>query len=327
MSIFATIGQQATKFTAAIIILAAIIGMINPMTFSWVAGTAQMLVLGVIMLGIGITLGTKDYKILAQRPLDILAGATIQYTVMPLLAIGIGRMLNLSDGLILGLVLVGSCPGGVSSNIMTYLARGDVAFSVGMTTVSTLLAPVMTPLWLMVLLGETVDMDAWGMFKFMLLVTLFPVLLGSFSNMAFGSKGWFEKIKDIMPAVAVLAFACIVGGVAAVHGHRFAESALVMVIAIALHNAGGYVLGFYAAQVVGMSTAKKRTVAIETGVQNAGLATGLSAKFFPANAESAIATAVAVVWHSVSGTILGNGFAWWDVKQGKGESNAAKKLS
>ncbi|WP_114800048.1 bile acid:sodium symporter family protein [Moraxella canis] len=315
MSVFSVIGQQATRFTTIIIILATLIAIIAPEVFSWVRGDIQLLLVGVVMLGMGITLGKKDYKILAQRPLDIFIGSMIQYTVMPLLAIGIGRGLGLSDGLTLGLVLVGSCPGGVSSNIMTYLARGDVAFSVGMTTASTLLAPVMTPLWLMLLMGETVNMDAWGMFKVMVLVTLFPVILGSISNMSLHKQAWFSSLKDVMPAVAVLAFACIVGGVVGANVHRFMESALVMFLAVAAHNTSGYVLGYYAAATAGMTTAKKRTVSIETGIQNTGLATGLSAKFFPTNAEAAIAAAVAVVWHSISGTLLGNAFGWWDKRK------------
>ena len=153
------------------------------------------------------------------------------------------------------------------------------------------------------------------MFKFMLLVTLLPVVIGSVANILLHKKHWFEDVRAIMPAVAVAAFACIVGGVAAVHGHRFAESALVMILAIAAHNIGGYILGYYSGALTGMNTAKKRTLAIEVGVQNAGLATGLSAKFFPGNAESAVAAAVACVWHSVSGTVLGNLFAWWDKRK------------
>lgn len=315
MQSLVTVSQLLTRFTAIVIIIAAIIAMIEPASFSWVKGDIQILMLGTIMLGMGMTLGKEDYRILAQRPLDILVGTIAQYTIMPLLAIAIGRGLGLSDGLTLGLVLVGSCPGGVSSNIMSYLARGDVAFSVGMTTVSTLLAPIAAPLWMMYLVGETVAMDGWGMFKFMLLVTLFPVLIGSAANILLHKKSWFADVQKIMPGVAVLAFAAIVGGVAAVHGGRFLESALVMVAAIALHNFGGYILGYFSGKALGMSTAKKRTLAIEVGVQNAGLATGLSAKFFPANAESAIATAVACVWHSVSGTVLGNAFGWWDKRQ------------
>lgn len=317
MGFLATISQQLTRYTAAVIILASIIALIEPATFSWVKGDTQILVLGIIMLGMGMTLGKEDYRILAQRPLDIFIGAVAQYTIMPLVAISVAKALNLSPGLTLGLVLVGTCPGGVSSNIMAFLARGDVAFSVGMTTVSTLLAPVMTPLWMMYLVGETVDMDGWAMFKFMLLVTLLPVVIGSVCNMLFERKTWFADVRAVMPGVAVLAFACIVGGVAAVHGHRFMESAFVMVAAIAAHNIIGYVLGYYSGALFGMNTAKKRTLAIEVGVQNAGLATGLSAKFFPGNAESAVATAVACVWHSVSGTVLGNLFAWWDKRKGQ----------
>lgn len=317
MGFLATISQQLTRYTAAVIILASIIALIEPATFSWVKGDTQILVLGIIMLGMGMTLGKADYRILAQRPLDIFVGAVAQYTIMPLVAIAVAKALNLSPGLTLGLVLVGTCPGGVSSNIMAFLARGDVAFSVGMTTVSTLLAPVMTPLWMMYLVGETVDMDGWAMFKFMLLVTLLPVVIGSVCNMLFERKTWFADVRAIMPGVAVIAFACIVGGVAAVHGHRFMESAFVMVAAIAAHNIIGYVLGYYSGALFGMNTAKQRTLAIEVGVQNAGLATGLSAKFFPTNAESAVATAVACVWHSVSGTVLGNLFAWWDKRKGQ----------
>lgn len=315
MGFLATISQQLTRYTAAVIILASIVALIEPATFSWVKGDTQILVLGIIMLGMGMTLGKADYRILAQRPLDIFVGSVAQYTIMPLVAIAVAKTLNLSPGLTLGLVLVGTCPGGVSSNIMAFLARGDVAFSVGMTTVSTLLAPVMTPLWMMYLVGETVDMDGWAMFKFMLLVTLLPVVIGSVCNMLFERKTWFADVRAIMPGVAVIAFACIVGGVAAVHGHRFMESAFVMVAAIAAHNIIGYVLGYYSGALFGMNTAKKRTLAIEVGVQNAGLATGLSAKFFPTNAESAVATAVACVWHSVSGTVLGNLFAWWDKRK------------
>lgn len=317
MGFLATISQQLTRYTAAVIILASIVALIEPATFSWVKGDTQILVLGIIMLGMGMTLGKADYRILAQRPLDIFVGSVAQYTIMPLVAIAVAKALNLSPGLTLGLVLVGTCPGGVSSNIMAFLARGDVAFSVGMTTVSTLLAPVMTPLWMMYLVGETVDMDGWAMFKFMLLVTLLPVVIGSVCNMLFERKTWFADVRAIMPGVAVIAFACIVGGVAAVHGHRFMESAFVMVAAIAAHNIIGYVLGYYSGALFGMNTAKKRTLAIEVGVQNAGLATGLSAKFFPSNAESAVATAVACVWHSVSGTVLGNLFAWWDKRKGQ----------
>ena len=188
MNFLTAVSRQMTRFTALIIVLASIIAFIEPATFSWVKGDTQVVVLGIIMLGMGMTLGKEDYQILAQRPLDIFIGAIAQYTIMPLLAIGIARAFDLSPGLTLGLVLVGTCPGGVSSNIMSFLAKGDVAFSVGMTTVSTVLAPVMTPLWMTYLVGQTVEMDGWGMFKFMLLVTLLPVVIGSTANILLHKK-------------------------------------------------------------------------------------------------------------------------------------------
>ena len=321
MPFLGAISQQLSRFTALVIILAAAVTFIEPATFAWVTGDTQVIVLGIIMLAMGMTLGKEDYKVLAQRPLDIFIGSIIQYTIMPILAIGVSRLFDLSPGLTLGLVLVGTCPGGVSSNIMSYLAKGDIAFSVGMTTVSTIVAPLMTPLWLNYLVGQSVEMDGWAMFRFMLLVTLLPVAVGSMLNILFQNKRWFNDVRAIMPGVAVLAFACIVGGVAAVFGDQFLQSGLVVIIAIAVHNITGYVLGYYSGTLFGMSKPKKRTISIEVGVQNAGLATGLSTKFFPGNAESAVAAAVACIWHSISGTVLANGFAWWDKrKQAKADT-------
>lgn len=309
------LSHYLTKFTALFIILTAAITFFVPEAFTWVKGDAQVLVLGVIMLSMGMTLGAKDYKILAQRPFDILVGAIAQYTIMPFVAISIANAFNLSPGLTLGLVLVGTCPGGVSSNIMSFLCKGDVAFSVGMTTVSTIIAPAMTPLLISYLVGENIDMDGWAMFKFMLLVTILPVGLGSLFNIFCHKQHWFHDVRAVMPGAAVIGFACIVGGVVAVHGPKFLESGLIIFVCIACHNAIGYVLGYFAGKLFGMSTAKKRTLSIEVGVQNAGLATGLSSKFFPTSAESAIACAVSCVWHSISGTILANLYLWWDKKQ------------
>ena len=203
---------------------------------------------------------------------------------------------------------------------MSFLCKGDVAFSVGMTTVSTLIAPVATPLLVNFLVGQTIDIDPFAMFQFMLIVTIIPVAVGSLLNIAFHKNKVFQDIRQLMPGVAVIAFALIVGGVIAVHGSIFLTSGLVIFLCIFCHNALGYVLGYLAAKVFGMSKAKKRTLAIEVGVQNAGLATGLCCKFFPTSAEAAIASAVSCVWHSISGTVLANIFLTLDKKsEGKEE--------
>jgi len=315
MNALVNLSRVLAKYTALFVIGTAVFAYFVPSSCTFVKGNTQILILGIIMLSMGMTLGRQDYRILAQRPFDILIGTIAQFTIMPLIAIMLATTFNLSDGLTLGLVLVGCCPGGVSSNIMTFLCKGDVAFSVGMTTVSTIVAPVATPLLVNYLVGQRIDINGWSMFEFMLMVTILPVGLGSFFNIVFGKFETFKKIRQIMPGVAVIGFALIVGGVIAYHGEKFLESGLVIFMCIFCHNALGYLLGFTAARVFKMSTAKKRTLAIEVGVQNAGLATGLCGKFFPTSAEAAIASAVSCVWHSISGTILANIFAAYDKKR------------
>ncbi|KMK50720.1 bile acid:sodium symporter [[Actinobacillus] muris] len=300
------------KFTALFIILLACLTFYQPSLFEWVKGDAQIVVLSLIMLSMGMTLGVEDYKILAQRPWDILIGTVAQYTVMPFVAIAIAQSLSLSPAMTLGLVLVGSCPGGVASNIMAFLCKGDVAFSVGMTTVSTLLAPVMTSLLLNYLVGQSVAMDGWAMFKFMLLVTVLPVVVGSSLNIGLHRKKWFQDVQALMPGIAVINFAFIVGGVVALYGNYFLQSGVMILACIIFHNIIGYGLGYLAGKLFGMSLAKKKTISIEVGVQNAGLATGLSMKFFPTIPESAVVCAVACVWHSVAGTIYANFLLWLD---------------
>ena len=153
------------KHTALIVIAAAVVAMFFPSLFEWVRGTTQTTILGIIMLGMGVTLSANDFRILASRPLDILIGTCAQYSLMPLIAITVSSLLCLDTPLMIGIVLVGCCPGGVSSNIMSFLCKGDVAFSVGMTTASTLLSPLLTPLLVLLLAGEQVDVDTIGMFQ------------------------------------------------------------------------------------------------------------------------------------------------------------------
>lgn len=318
MSFLVAASRILAKFTAFFVIGTAIVAYFVPSSCTFVKGNTQIIILGIIMLSMGMTLGRQDYRILAQRPFDILVGTVAQFTIMPLIAISLATFFNLSDGLTLGLVLVGCCPGGVSSNIMSFLCKGDVAFSVGMTTVSTLIAPVATPLLVNYLVGQRIDIDPWSMFQFMLMVTIIPIAIGSTLNIIFGKYDFFKQVRQVMPGVAVIGFALIVGGVIAYHGQKFLESGLVIFVCIFFHNAIGYVLGYLAGRGFKMSTAKKRTLSIEVGVQNAGLATGLCGKFFPTSAEAAIASAVSCVWHSISGTILANIFLAIDKKKAQG---------
>ena len=308
------------KGTALFVILTAVITFFVPGAFKWVEGTTQTIILGVIMLSMGLTLGKQDFVILAKRPFDIFVGAIGQFTIMPFLAWAITRVFNLPSDLAVGLILVGCVPGGVSSNIMSFLCHGDLAFSVGMTTASTLIAPVMTPLLIGYLCsGQHVDVDPMGMIMFLLYVTIIPVALGAFLNMTMNKRKSFADIKACMPGVSVIGLACIVGGVVA---HKFVSMGLLAFCCIFFHNALGYCLGYVLGIIFRFNTAKKRTISIEVGVQNAGLGTGLAAKFFPQLPGAAVATAVACVWHSISGTILANLYALSD-KNGAPADSAA----
>lgn len=308
LTLFKNISAHLTKWTPAFVTAVAVFTYFFPDTFAWVKGHAQTSILGFIMLTMGLTLSKEDFRILISRPIDMLIGVTAQYLLMPLIAWTVAKALNLPHPVAVGLLLVGCCPGGVSSNIMSFLCKGDVAFSVGMTTVTTLLAPIMTPVLMLHLAGENVDVDAIGMFKSILTVTILPVALGFALNAAFSDKSRFAEIKKTLPGCAVIGLACIVGGVVSAHGQKIVASGIVIFAAVLLHNTLGYILGYLTGLFARFSNAKRRTVSIEVGMQNAGLATVLSAKHFPAMPEAAIASAVSCVWHSISGALLAGVF-------------------
>lgn len=323
-SILYKVSQWLSTYTSHFIIAIALVTYFIPELFTWVHGTTQSAILGFIMLTMGLTLTMQDMRVLAARPWDILIGTCAQFSLMPLIAwsltVGVGYLgITIPKPIIVGIILVGCCPGGVSSNIMSYLCRGDVAFSVGMTTVSTLLAPVVTPLLVLWLAGEQVEVDAWGMFLNILIVTLIPVAAGFFANLFWGKREDFKKAQQVMPAFSVLGLACIVGGVvAAVHDKLMTEGVLffLLVFAIVLcHNSLGYLTGYSVGKLFHFSTAKNRTISIEVGMQNAGLATVLASTFFAVTCPLAvIPCAVSCAWHSISGTILASWFRSRDNK-------------
>ena len=304
MKFLQMISAWLAKWTPLFISCVAVGTYFVPDTFAWVRGDMQTAVLGVIMLTMGMTLKGEDFKILLSRPLDIAIGSIAQYTLMPLIAWVLVHALGLPKAVGVGLILVGCSPGGVSSNIMSFLCKGDVAFSVGMTTLSTLAAPVMTPLLMLWLAGESVDVDAIGMFKSILIVTIMPIAAGFSLNAIFGKIDGYRETMKIMPGVAVLGLACIVGGVVSAHGSSIVKSGALIFVAVFLHNSLGYILGYATGMAARFGSAKRRTISIEVGMQNAGLATVLAGRHFPAMPETAVASAVSCVWHSISGALL-----------------------
>ena len=312
MKILQTLSAILAKWTPAVVTAAAVFAYFVPESFAWVRGQSQSAILGFIMLTMGLTLTKEDFLILFLRPSDILIGVLAQYLLMPLIAWGVVNMMGLPRSVGVGLLLVGCCPGGVSSNIMSFLCKGDVAFSVGMTTATTLLAPLVTPIMMLLFAGENVDVDAQGMFMSILIVTILPVSLGFTANAVLGARKSFIEVKKILPGIAVLALASIVGGVMAAHGHQIVKSGTLIFVSAVSVNTLGYVFGYITGFLFRFSMAKNRTISIEVGMQNAGLATVLAVRHFPSAPEAIVAAAVSCVWHSVSGALLAGIFNFID---------------
>lgn len=308
------VSRWLANHASAFIIAVAAFTFFIPDAFGWVRGNTQTFILGLIMLTMGLTLTTVDFQILARRPLDIFIGACAQFLIMPLVAYTLVHVFQLDSALALGILLVGCCPGGVSSNIMSFLCKGDVAYSVGMTCASTLLAPVMTPLLMQLTAGKIIEIDAVGMFLNILIVTIIPVGTGCLLNYRYASKPVFPLLQSLMPGVSVACLACIVGGViSTVHDDLIAGGWLLFgwtFLVVFCHNSLGYLLGWLTGRIAGFNTPKKRTLSIEVGMQNAGLATVLAGTFFASQPLSVLPCAISCAWHSISGTILAGFYLW-----------------
>src|SRR5574344_523332 len=321
LQILQQVSRWLANYTSIFIIAIALFAFFVPQTFAWVVGNTQTAILGLIMLSMGLTLTTDDFKILARRPLDIFIGACAQYILMPGIAWTLTKVFHLEPALAIGILLVGCCPAGVSSNIMSFLCHGDVAFSVGMTCASTLLAPVMTPFLLQLTGGEIIHIDAVGMFVNILIVTIIPVGIGSLLNYVYSRKASFPTVQSLMPGISVICLAFIVGGViSTVHDDLLARGFSLFMWTFAVvfcHNTLGYLLGWVAGMMAHFNVAKKRTISIEVGMQNAGLATVLAGNFFAAQPLAVLPCAISCAWHSISGTILAGIYLKWDQLHGR----------
>lgn len=331
MKVLQIISRLLAQYTSPFIILTAVVAFFLPDLFAWVQqGSNASIILGMIMLTMGCTLKTEDFRILLQRPLDILIGSVAQFTIMPLVAWSLTRVFDLNPFMSAGIILVGCCPGGVSSNIMSFLCHGDVAYSVGMTTVSTLLAPFVTPLLVWWLAGTSVEVDILGMFQNILLITLLPVALGCAFNYFFGKRKNFIDIQSIMPGISVICLAFIVGGVIYQVHPQLMQNGLQLIfltlLVVFLHNGLGYLLGYSVGMLFHFNTAKKRTISIEVGMQNAGMATVLARNFLatpaavaanPMAVLSVIPCALSCAYHSISGTVLAGIYLYFDQRKKK----------
>lgn len=306
MKILTTLSKFVSKYMAIIVIAMALLALLAPGAVSFLKTSYINTLLGIVMFGMGLTLKPHDFRVVFSRPKDVMIGTIAQFTIMPLLAYVLSKVFCLSPELTVGVILVGTCPGGTSSNVMTYLSKGDVALSVGMTAVSTVLAPFLTPLLTYLYVGETVDVNMLSMFLSIVQVVIVPILLGFVINHYFSR--FAEKAVDVLPLVSTLAIVAIVGAVVSANAAKIMTCGLLVLGVVILHNVTGYALGYGAARLLGMTSTKCRAVSIEVGMQNSGLATSLATVHFAQYPLATIPGAVFSVWHNVSGAILANFF-------------------
>ncbi|MGR6982225.1 bile acid:sodium symporter family protein [Testudinibacter sp. P27/CKL/0425] len=261
--------------------------------------------LGIVMFGMGITLTFKDFGEVARHPKSVFIGVVSQFVIMPLIAFALAHAFQLPTDLAVGVILVGSCPGGTSSNVMTYLARGNTALSVACTTISTLLAPILTPAVFYVLASQWLDIDAAAMFVSVLKMVLFPIFLGLVVRACF--KKQIAQVSQSMPLISVIAIVLILSAVVAVSKAKIIESGFIIFGVVVLHNGLGYLIGYFTARLFKLSSYDSKAVSIEVGMQNSGLGAALASAHF--NPLAAVPSAVFSFWHNVSGPILATFFA------------------
>lgn len=273
---------------------------------AWLAGQKALIVpcLVVIMFGMGMTLSPADFSRVLQRPWLILLGVMLQFLWMPLLAWLVSLSLRLPAEVMVGMVLVGSVSGGTASNVICYLAKGDVALSISMTLVSTLLAIVATPALTWFYVGQTVPVPVVDMLLSIVNIVLLPVLAGVLVNQFFRNR--MQGIQQLFPLLSVAAIVYVIAIIVALNAGRLAEVGAMLVLAVVLHNLAGLASGYFSARLLGHSPVVCRTVAIEVGMQNSGLAVALASQYF--TAPAALPGALFSIWHNLSGSALA---AWW----------------
>ena len=294
--------KLVSDYMGVLVLLSALAALLFPDTLSHLKPRLINPLLGVIMFGMGLTLKAEDFKVVFSRPRDVLVGCLAQFTVMPLLAFALTKIFRREPALAIGVILVGCCPGGTASNVITYLAKGDLALSVGMTAVSTLLAPVLTPLLVWLLAGETVDVDVVGMLLSILWVVILPIALGLLVN-----RFWprtTEQASAYLPALSTLAICVIVLIVIAANAHKLLDGGLVILLVVVLHNVCGLGAGYLIGTLLRLTPAKRRAISVEVGMQNSGLASSLATLHFAAYPLATIPGALFSVWHNISGAIV-----------------------
>ncbi|HLR79647.1 MAG TPA: bile acid:sodium symporter family protein [Bacillota bacterium] len=299
MKFLEKMSDVAGKYFALWVVVVACIAFFIPKPFLIFNGYITLL-LGIVMFGMGLTLKGADFKLIVTNPIPVMIGILAQFVVMPLAAFIIAYVMNLPAELAAGLVLLGSVPGGTASNVMVYLARGNLPLSITMTSFSTILAPVITPLLLLWLAGQWMPIDARSMFMSIVQVIIIPIVLGLMVRRLMPS--FVEKSVKVVPLLSVIAIMIIVTAVVSGNVDTIASAGLLLFIAVFLHNTIGLLLGYYIARFLGLSESDRRAISIEVGMQNSGLGVALATTHF--GPLAALPSALAAVWHNISGPVI-----------------------
>lgn len=290
-----------------LVLLSAVLALLAPGIFSGIKPSVINPLLGLVMFGMGMALRIEDFRIVFSRPRDIAIGCLAQFTVMPLLAWVLSRLFALDEALTVGVILVGCCPGGTASNVITYLAKGDLALSVGMTATSTVLAPFVTPLLVWLLVGQTVDVEVVGMLLSIFWVVILPIVAGLVAKWLWPK--FTERATGYLPAISTLAICAIVLIVIAANASKLLAGGLIIILVVMLHNLFGLSIGYLIGRLLHLPAPKRKAISIEVGMQNSGLASSLATLHFAAYPMATIPGAVFSVWHNISGAIVARLYA------------------
>ncbi len=316
MSTFLRFTQLIQKTFALWVVLFAGIALIVPEAFVWLKAYIIWM-LGIIMFGMGMTMTVDDFKGVLHSPKAVVIGVVAQFMVMPGLAYLLCQLFQLPPAIAIGVILVGCCPGGTASNVITYMAKGNTALSVACTSVSTILAPILTPAVFYLLASQWIEINALSMLGSILQVVLFPIILGLIVRSVLKQK--VEAYIQVMPLISVIAIVAIVAAIIAGSKTQILESGLLILAVVALHNGLGYLLGFGASRFFKLPYADSKAIAIEVGMQNSGLGVALAAVHFAASPITAVPSAIFSLWHNISGPALAT---YWASKANKIKTDA-----
>jgi bile acid:Na+ symporter, BASS family len=306
MNILEKISKTAGNTFAIWVIVFAILAFFIPSGFTWIAPHIPLL-LGIIMFGMGLTLSLQDFKAVFQSPKSVMIGVIAQYTIMPLLAFGLATVFQLSPEVAVGVILVGCCPGGTASNVMTFLAKGNTALSVAVTSVSTLLAPILTPALTLLFASKWLPVSAGSLVLSIVQIVLVPIILGIIVKLLFSKQ--VEKSIAVLPLISVIGIVAVASAVVAVNAGKIAETGLLIFSIVVLHNGLGLFLGYLLAKMLKLNFADQKAISIEVGMQNSGLGAALAVAHF--SPLAAVPSAIFSVWHNISGPLLAT---WWGKK-------------